>query len=244
MKVNLLKAALPISVALFAMTLGSCSQDEQLIEQKGEQQNESKLLDKQADIQNFLRTLPLAPNMTRATAPVSPNDGTPVPVDENAPVLENEGVLNGIPGNWVKTTRRYKMTQTFDENFLFDPTVDIIYPGCVLKGGTISNGTYAMITSHQTGDVTFSISLSPANPAQANETSATIPNIRKSEYQAVWNKWANMDWKESPVTTIESVEKINSQEELVTKLGVAVTTPVGNGSVNLGFNFNKKKNHI
>ena len=45
MKVNLLKAALPISVALFAMTLGSCSQDEQLIEQKGEQQNESKLLD-------------------------------------------------------------------------------------------------------------------------------------------------------------------------------------------------------
>ena len=83
MKVNLLKAALPISVALFAMTLGSCSQDEQLIEQKGEQQNESKLLDKQADIQNFLRTLPLAPNMTRATAPVSPNDGTPVPVDEN-----------------------------------------------------------------------------------------------------------------------------------------------------------------
>ena len=180
MKVNLLKAALPISVALFAMTLGSCSQDEQLIEQKGEQQNESKLLDTQADIQNFLRTLPLAPNMSRATAPVSPNDGTPVPVDENAPVLENEGVLNGIPGNWVKTTRRYKMTQTFDENFLFDPTVDIIYPGCVLKGGTISNGTYAMITSHQTGDVTFSISLSPANPAQANETSATIPNIRKS----------------------------------------------------------------
>ena len=60
----------------------------------------------------------------------------------------------------------------------------------------------------------------------------------------MWNKWATMDWKESPVTTIESVEKINSQEELVTKLGVAVTTPVGNGSVNLGFNFNKKRNHI
>ena len=119
MKVNLLKAALPISVALFAMTLGSCSQDEQLIEQKGEQQNESKLLDKQADIQNFLRTLPLAPNMTRATAPVSPNDGTPVPVDENAPVLENEGVLNGIPGNWVKTTRLMKTSFSTQPSTLF-----------------------------------------------------------------------------------------------------------------------------
>ena len=46
------------------------------------------------------------------------------------------------------------------------------------------------------------------------------------------------------MTTIQSVEKINSQEELVTKLGVAVTAPVANGSINLGFNFNKKKNHI
>ena len=92
--------------------------------------------------------------------------------------------------------------------------------------------------------MTFSISLSPADPSKAHETSATVPNIRKSEYQEVWNKWATMDWKESPVTTIQSVEKINSQEELVTKLGVAVTAPVANGSINLGFNFNKKKNHI
>ena len=53
-----------------------------------------------------------------------------------------------------------------------------------------------------------------------------------------------MQWKESPITTIESVEKINSQEELATKLGVAVNSPVANGSLNFGFNFNKKKNHI
>ena len=241
MNSSLLKAALPATLALLAMTFGSCSQDELVTQSKEEGKTE---VGTQADIQNYLRTLPLAPQMTRANAPVDPEDGSPIPTNEGDSVIEEHGSLDGIPGNWVKTTRRYKMTHSFDENFLFDPTVDIIYPGCVLKGGTIANGTYAMITSHQTGDITFSISLAPANPAEAHATSATIPNIRKSEYQEVWNKWATMDWKESPVTTIESVEKINSQEELVTKLGVAVTTPVGNGSVNLGFNFNKKRNHI
>ena len=242
MKKFLIKAVLPVSMVVCAVAVASCSQDELLTQTK--EQSEEGVLSNPREIRNYLKTLPLAPMMTRANGPITPNDGTPLPVEEEDPVVETQGVLDGIPGNWVKTTRHYKIKQTFDENFLFDPTSDVVYPGCVLKGGTIANGTYAMITSHKTGDVTFSISLSPANPREAHETSATIPNIRKSEYQEVWNKWATMDWKESPVTTIQSVEKINSQEELVTKLGVAVTAPVANGSINLGFNFNKKKNHI
>lgn len=242
MKKFLIKAVLPVSMVVCAVAVASCSQDELLTQTK--EQSEEGVLSNPREIRNYLNTLPLAPMMTRANGPITPNDGTPLPVEEEDPVVETQGVLDGIPGNWVKTTRHYKIKQTFDENFLFDPTSDVVYPGCVLKGGTIANGTYAMITSHKTGDVTFSISLSPADPSKAHETSATVPNIRKSEYQEVWNKWATMDWKESPVTTIQSVEKINSQEELVTKLGVAVTAPVANGSINLGFNFNKKKNHI
>ena len=242
MKKYLFKAVLPASMAICAITFGACSQDEMLTPVK--EQSEEGVLNNPKEIRNYLKTLPLAPMMTRANGPINPDDGAPIPVEEENPIVETQGVLDGIPGNWVKTTRHYKIKQTFDENFLFDPTSDVVYPGCVLKGGTIANGTYAMITSHKTGDVTFSISLSPANPREARETSATVPNIRKSEYQEVWNKWATMDWKESPVTTIQSVEKINSQEELVTKLGVAVTAPVANGSINLGFNFNKKKNHI
>ena len=242
MKKYLFKAVLPASMAICAITFGACSQDEMLTPVK--EQSEEGVLNNPKEIRNYLKTLPLAPMMTRANGPINPDDGAPIPVEEENPIVETQGVLDGIPGNWVKTTRHYKIKQTFDENFLFDPTSDVVYPGCVLKGGSIANGTYAMITSHKTGDVTFSISLSPANPREARETSATVPNIRKSEYQEVWNKWATMDWKESPVTTIQSVEKINSQEELVTKLGVAVTAPVANGSINLGFNFNKKKNHI
>ena len=103
--------------------------------------------------------------MSRASDPVPSDDGTTVPVDEGTSKTEEKGVLNGIPGSWVKTTRRYKMTQAFDESFLFDPTSDIIYPGCVLKGGTIANGTYAIITSHETRD--FLNQFEPCKPTRS-----------------------------------------------------------------------------
>ncbi len=167
MKKYLFKAVLPASMAICAITFGACSQDEMLTPVK--EQSEEGVLNNPKEIRNYLKTLPLAPMMTRANGPINPDDGAPIPVEEENPIVETQGVLDGIPGNWVKTTRHYKIKQTFDENFLFDPTSDVVYPGCVLKGGSIANGTYAMITSHKTGDVTFSISLSPANPREAHE---------------------------------------------------------------------------
>lgn len=210
--------------------------------QGGENPN---LMTDSGKIKEYLRSLPVAKGLVPAGLTIEPNDGMPIPVDnEEESLIDGRGVLDGVPGYWVKNTRRYKVTQTFDENILFDPTVDMIYPGCVLRGNSIADGTYSMISDYRTGDVTFSISLVPSDPSNADETTATVPNIRKSEYQRVWNKWANMDFKESPVVTIQSVDKINSQTELIAKLGAAVKSPIADGSLNLGFNFDKKKNHI
>ena len=241
MKSKLLQSILPLSMVLGALTLNSCTQDD-IVNPKEET---SDVMTNTREIKAYLNTLPLGKGMTRANVPLDPNDGTPIPIeDEEEAIVDGKGVLDGVPGYWVKTSRKYKMTQSFDENILFDPTVEMLYPGCVLRGNSIADGTYAMISDCQTGDVTFSISLVPANPKEKDETSATIPNIRKSEYQRVWNKWANMDFKESAVTTIESVDKVNSQTELVAKLGAAVKASVADGTLNFGFNFNKKKNHI
>ena len=237
MKQNLLKKMLPLSMAVCALTLGSCADLDLPETAKGEEN---------VNITDYLMSLPLAPGMARAGAPVNPDDGQPIPIEDDfdSQVEPGKDNLDGIPGYWVKTSRKYKMSQSFDENILFDPTGDMIYPGCVLKGSSIADGTYAMISDCKTGDVTFSINLVPANPKERTETSATIPNIRKSEYQEVWNKWANMDWKESPVTTIESIDKINSETELITKLGAAVKSPIADGALNFGFNFKNKKQHI
>ena len=107
-----IKTVMPVFVALSALTLGSCSQDELT------DQSQSGNMNSQTEIKAYLRSLPLAPHMTRASDPVGPDDGTPIPVeDDGSPTIESRTTLNGIPGYWVKTSRRYKMTQNFDENY-------------------------------------------------------------------------------------------------------------------------------
>ena len=118
MKKFLIKAVLPVSMVVCAVAVASCSQDELLTQTK--EQSEESVLSNPREIRNYLKTLPLAPMMTRANGPITPDNGTPLPVEEEDPVVETQGVLDGIPGNWVKTTRHYKIKQTFDENFLFD----------------------------------------------------------------------------------------------------------------------------
>ncbi len=152
--------------------------------------------------------------------------------------------MNGIPGYWVSKTKKYTISQAFDETILLDPTTDIIYPGCALKGNSIGDGTYAAISDCQLGDITFSINLSPENPAEKSKTKYTVKNIRKSDYQDALNEWANMQFKEGAQTTIQSVEKITNNTELVVKLGAAVKSSIADVSTSFGFNFNKKKNHI
>jgi len=110
MKKYLFKAVLPVSMAVCAITFGACSQDELLTPVK--EQSEEGVLNNPKEIRNYLKTLPLAPMMTRAKGPITPHDGAPIPVEEENPIVETQGVLDGIPGNWVKTTRHYKIKQT------------------------------------------------------------------------------------------------------------------------------------
>lgn len=165
--------------------------------------------------------------------------GTPTTVDN-----DTYEVLNGIPGYWSSQTKTYRLKAAFDETILFDPAADIIYPGCVLKGSSIADGTYAMISNCKVGDVTFSISMSPENPMEIKETAQTINNIRLSEYQKVYKKWASMNWKEPAVKTTLNVEKINNQKELMAKLGAVVKTQIGDFAANFGLDFNNKKSHL
>ena len=81
----------------------------------------------------------------------TPDNGTTggEPMEVGAPTtVDNDTyeVLNGIPGYWSSQTKTYRLKAAFDETILFEPAADIIYPGCVLKGSSIADGTYAMIS--------------------------------------------------------------------------------------------------
>lgn len=248
-KNGLKKSVLPLFVVAGALAFSSCSKDVSAIldsslskeEAKNNVQDENILEANQ--VKGYLQNLKVGSGLLKGSAPS--DIGEPIPTTEPEDVQQGEkDNVNGIPGYWVSKTKKYTISQAFDETILLDPTTDIIYPGCALKGNSIGDGTYAAITDCQLGDITFSINLSPENPAEKSKTKYTIKNIRKSDYQDALNEWANMQFKEGAQTTIQSVEKITNNTELVVKLGAAVKSSIADVSTSFGFNFNKKKNHI
>lgn len=248
-KNGLKKSVLPLFIVAGALAFSSCSKDVSAIldsslskeEAKDNVQDENILEANQ--VKGYLQNLKVGSGLLKGSAPS--DIGEPIPTTEPEDVQQGEkDNVNGIPGYWVSKTKKYTISQAFDETILLDPTTDIIYPGCALKGNSIGDGTYAAITDCQLGDITFSINLSPENPAEKSKTKYTIKNIRKSDYQDALNEWANMQFKEGAQTTIQSVEKITNNTELVVKLGAAVKSSIADVSTSFGFNFNKKKNHI
>lgn len=248
-KNGLKKSVLPLFVVAGALAFSSCSKDVSAIldsslskeEAKNNVQDENILEANQ--VKGYLQNLKIGSGLLKGSAPS--DIGEPIPTTEPEDVQQGEkDNVNGIPGYWVSKTKKYTISQAFDETILLDPTTDIIYPGCALKGNSIGDGTYAAISDCQLGDITFSINLSPENPAEKSKTKYTVKNIRKSDYQDALNEWATMQFKEGAQTTIQSVEKITNNTELVVKLGAAVKSSIADVSTSFGFNFNKKKNHI
>lgn len=248
-KNDLKKSVLPLFIVAGALAFSSCSKDASTIldsslskeEVKDNVQDENILEANQ--VKGYLQNLKIGSGLLKGSAPS--DIGEPIPTTEPEDVQQGEkDNVNGIPGYWVSKTKKYTISQAFDETILLDPTTDIIYPGCALKGNSIGDGTYAAITDCQLGDITFSINLSPENPAEKSKTKYTVKNIRKSDYQDALNEWATMQFKEGAQTTIQSVEKITNNTELVVKLGAAVKSSIADVSTSFGFNFNKKKNHI
>lgn len=248
-KNGLKKSVLPLFIVAGALAFSSCSKDVSAIldsslskeEAKDNVQDENILEANQ--VKGYLQNLKVGSGLLKGSAPS--DIGEPIPTTEPEDVQQGEkDNVNGIPGYWVSKTKKYTISQAFDETILLDPTTDIIYPGCALKGNSIGDGTYAAITDCQLGDITFSINLSPENPAEKSKTKYTVKNIRKSDYQDALNEWATMQFKEGAQTTIQSVEKITNNTELVVKLGAAVKSSIADVSTSFGFNFNKKKNHI
>lgn len=248
-KNGLKKSVLPLFIVAGTLAFSSCSKDASTIldsslskEEVKDNVQDGNILEAN-QVKGYLQNLKIGSGLLKGSAPS--DIGEPIPTTEPEDIQQGEkDNVNGIPGYWVSKTKKYTISQAFDETILLDPTTDIIYPGCALKGNSIGDGTYAAISDCQLGDITFSINLSPENPAEKSKTKYTVKNIRKSDYQDALNEWATMQFKEGAQTTIQSVEKITNNTELVVKLGAAVKSSIADVSTSFGFNFNKKKNHI
>ncbi len=233
-----------ISAAALLIGLAGCSMEERMGSEAIQKQYQGKITNPE-EIRNYLKSLQTDPGLM--TGEFRTEEGatmrSEVPVGDV--VVEKEpGVYEGVPGYWVTTKRRYRVSQLFDETIILDPTADILYPGCVIRGGSIEDGTYAAISDVEVGDVTFSISKVLAQGQDASAVSHTVHNIRMSDYRKVFSEWSQLFFKPGAVTSMHSLESVTSQEEAAMKIGASFKHEAVTIAANLGFDFSKDSNHI
>lgn len=170
--------------------------------------------------------------------------GEPTPIGGEIIESREPGMQDGVPGYWVITKRRYQASHLFNEAVVLDPTADILYPGCVLRGSSIEDGTYAALSDVKVGDVTFSISKVLESGELASATTKTVNNIRMSDYRTAFNEWAQLNYQKGAVTSMHSVESVSSSAEAKAKLGATFKHEAFDIAGNFGFDFNSDNNHI
>lgn len=231
---NLLMAAL--SLCLFAC---QDKADENMLSEAHDRVIENPL-----KIKEYLSNLKLAPGTRSANEGELADDGVPLPIGEAVVTDKKPDIVDGVPGVWITTTRDYKMSSSFDETILMDPTIDILYPGCVIKGGTINNGTYAAITDAKVGAIKFSISKIGDNATEPSLLTAEIKNIRLSDYRQKFHEWSKLNYKPGAVTAMHSVDLVNSKEEVALKLGASFKHKLVDISGKFNFKYDNGNNHI
>lgn len=189
------------------------------------------------------RSITTAPN---SDIPYTEDDGTPVEVEgEDTKPMVEPGEENGIPGEYVTSTRWYNLTQTFDEAMLLNPQADIAYAGCLLNGSTLTTGEYGILAGVDTEPMTISISTTPQDPADIETISYEKVNLRMSDYRKALAKWYNVPQKSGSVSTLYNLSVYTKEWDLHNALGVTVGLPnILDIKASLGLNHQSKKNVI
>ena len=98
----------------------------------------------------------------------------PIPI--NSQEVIGTPVTSSTGTTYCKSTK-YKLGPAYSEGFLLSPTNDIIYPGAILDGNSIYNGSYKLISLPRTGGI-----ISTDNVG-ATVASKTIDETVKSKVQ-------------------------------------------------------------
>lgn len=130
--------------------------------------------------------------------------------------------------------KRYKAAPGFSEMFLLDPTSDVIYPGALIKGETITTGEYIPIVADR-APITISISLENIG----GSPKAIVENPSLSQVRSAIVSILNSNVTgNTPAKISFEIQEVHSSEQL--KIAVGANYSNAFASVSGSFNFNKE----
>lgn len=156
---------------------------------------------------------------------------------------QSEAELNGygVPEKYIEKEIRYDISAAFDDNLLLDPSHHSIYPGAILAGDSIDDGSYREITQGNKRKAVISFSLQGVKDksGKAGITSGEIiPNL--AAYRSLHNEILSqkITYHASAHSSYEEKD-IKSEEsfDVNFKVGVGFTAAGIKTKIGSGFKF-------
>ncbi|MGP1455023.1 MAG: thiol-activated cytolysin family protein [Treponema sp.] len=157
-------------------------------------------------------------------------------IGETEPMIEK-----GIPVKYIEKKKAYRIAAAIDENLLIDPESESLYPGVVLAGPGIDDGSYRDITEGKRRKAVYSCSLQGAKTKSGTAGTVTgefIPNL--ADYRNFHNKvlTQKIGYAASISSSYEEIEiKSKSAFDAQFKIGVGFAAAGLKAKIGSGFKF-------
>lgn len=150
---------------------------------------------------------------------------------EQAPSVDSTKTEQDLEYNY--TIDYYSVAAGYDEQIVLNPQTDVIYPGALLKGESILDGSYIPINAVRK-PITISTSLQGAD-----SVSVVVEDPKLSTWREAANSLMKQDYDVPPANLGFTVESVYSKEHLALTLRASYDS--GLGSVNGGFDYSNTK---
>lgn len=183
-------------------------------------------------------------SLRNLAAPAKLSNGIPTnalseaDVDEPEPQPDEfaEATASEPPVKYHVTLQKKSVSASYDQSNTLRPDSDVIYPGSVIKGGSIDDGTYVEVTSGTKRPVTLSYSLSGLG-ADGVLSKTLVPSL--SATREFHNEVMS---QEIPGQTIPSFQfestEVNNEEAFDLKISAGATySSLVTTSVKAGFSY-------
>lgn len=193
--------------------------------------------DSPPDLRALLAGLPSPPGLKIGAAKAM----TDTPSGDLIYQPSETGVVSGIPVTYKVTTQKFKASAAFDTQVLLNPSADVIYPGSVLLGHTIDDGSFQEVTLGTKRPVAVSFDLTGVTDSEKKPGTVSgtiVPTL--DAYRNLRNTIFTQNIpKQTSIYSYEMTE-VNDQTEFELKLraGASFSGGVYESTIRGGFDFN------
>jgi thiol-activated cytolysin len=169
---------------------------------------------------------------TRTTDTLSVSE----PVAEDRQVEDNGSIESQ---RWICTTKTLSVLDGNGQFPLFNSNADVIYPGSLLQGKTLSNATPSPIVVERAGG-TISYNLTNGNLS----STFSVDRVSKSSIQDAMNNIIANSGEEVPANFQLEIQEVQSESQLAVELGLNVSTFTTKVKSNMSFSTDRAYNRF